>query len=178
MSGVSRSSIVYFHPPPSFAISSSNASLTPWFQSLPQISLPPPSSSPARSYEKVDRTAHEIKADVERHLEEKELIELGIPSSIVIGPFHVLTENVRQALSKKRKALANALLELLARILRGKVDSVSAPLLACLSVWQSVLCLFCGMLHLQNCISPNRVMKMGSTKGKPLWGLWVFLKVE
>jgi hypothetical protein len=50
---------------------------------------------------------------------------LGIPSSIVIGPFHVLTENVRQALSKKRKALANALLELLARILRSKVDNVS-----------------------------------------------------
>ena len=93
-----------------------------------QLPIRPSSSSfsnDTRSYEKVDRTAHEIKADVERHLEEKELIELGIPSSIVIGPFHVLTENVRQALSKKRKALANALLELLARILRSKVDSVS-----------------------------------------------------
>ena len=43
----------------------------------------------------------------------------------MIGPFWVNTENVRQALSKKRKALSNAVLELLAKKLRQQADGVS-----------------------------------------------------
>ena len=59
------------------------------------------------------------------HLEEKEKLENTIPSNIIIGPFWVNTENTRQALSKKRKALSNAVLELLARQLRKQADDVS-----------------------------------------------------
>ena len=59
------------------------------------------------------------------HLEEKEKLEATIPSNIIIGPFWVNTENTRQALSKKRKALSNAVLELLARQLRKQADDVS-----------------------------------------------------
>lgn len=40
------------------------------------------------------------------------------------GAFMVNTENVRQTLSKKRKALANAVLELLAKKLRQQADEV------------------------------------------------------
>lgn len=58
------------------------------------------------------------------HLEEKEVLEATIPGNIVIGPFWINTESVRQALSKKRKALSNAVLELLARQLRKQADDV------------------------------------------------------
>ena len=66
-----------------------------------------------------------MKQEVESHLQEKEILESVIPSNIVIGPFWVNTENVRQALSKKRKALSNAVLELLAKKLRQQADGVS-----------------------------------------------------
>lgn len=56
------------------------------------------------------------------HLREKEVLENTLPTSIIIGPFWVNAENVRQALSKKRKALSNAVLELLARKLRKQAD--------------------------------------------------------
>lgn len=58
------------------------------------------------------------------HLAAKEELEQTIPSNVVIGPFWVNTENVRQTLGKKRKALSNAVLELLARQLRKQADDV------------------------------------------------------
>ena len=67
----------------------------------------------------------EVKQEVEMHLKEKDIIEATIPGNIVIGPFWVNTENVRQTLSKKRKNLSNAMLELLARKLRNQADDVS-----------------------------------------------------
>lgn len=78
-----------------------------------------------RDYENQEHAAAEVKKEVEMHLEEKEKLEATIPSSIVIGPFWVSTENTRQALAKKRKALSNAVLELLARQLRKQADDVS-----------------------------------------------------
>ena len=78
-----------------------------------------------RTYEAQSHSAAEVKQEVESHLQEKEILESVIPSNIVIGPFWVNTENVRQALSKKRKALSNAVLELLAKKLRQQADGVS-----------------------------------------------------
>jgi dynein heavy chain len=77
-----------------------------------------------RAYETQEHTAAEVKREVEMHLEEKEKLEATIPSNITIGPFYINTENTRQALSKKRKALSNAVLELLARQLRKQADDV------------------------------------------------------
>lgn len=57
-------------------------------------------------------------------MKDKEKLENELPSSIVIGPYWVMTEGVRQALAKKRKALANAVIELLARKLRMQADMV------------------------------------------------------
>lgn len=62
---------------------------------------------------------------MEQHLKDKERLEHSLPSSIVIGPFIVRVEAVRQALSNKRKALANAMLNHLVRKLRKQVDDVS-----------------------------------------------------
>ena len=67
-----------------------------------------------------------MKQEIERHLRDKVKLEADLPSSIVIGPFWVMTEGVRQALAKKRKALANAVIELLAKKLRKQADMVSS----------------------------------------------------
>lgn len=71
-----------------------------------------------------EHTAAQVKAEVDMHLAEKEMLENTLPSNIVIGAFHVNTENVRQTLAKKRKALANAVLELLAKKLRIQATEV------------------------------------------------------
>uniref|UniRef100_A0A4W6F8M2 Dynein axonemal heavy chain 1 n=1 Tax=Lates calcarifer TaxID=8187 RepID=A0A4W6F8M2_LATCA len=73
---------------------------------------------PLRAY----ATSQEVKKQVEQHLKEKERIEQSLPSSIVIGPFIVRVEAVRQALSSKRKALANTMLAHLALKLRKQID--------------------------------------------------------
>lgn len=78
-----------------------------------------------REYEKQEHSAQEVKKEVEMHLQEKEIIEATVPSNIMIGPFWVNTDSVRQNLAKKRKNLSNAVLELLARQLRKQADDVS-----------------------------------------------------
>ncbi|TGZ66131.1 hypothetical protein CRM22_005485 [Opisthorchis felineus] len=78
-----------------------------------------------RIYESQNQSALEIKLQVENQLKEKEMVETTIPSSIIIGPFYVNTEPVRQTLIKKCKALTSALLDLLARQLRKQADQAS-----------------------------------------------------
>ena len=77
-----------------------------------------------RKFDSQEHSAAQVKAEIDMHLAEKERLESAIPSSIVVGAFWVNTENVRQSLSKKRKALANAVLELLAKKLREQADEV------------------------------------------------------
>lgn len=84
----------------------------------------------ASSHMHAEQTSQEVKKQVEQHLKEKERIEQSLPSSIVIGPFIVRVEAVRQALSSKRKALANTMLAHLALKLRKQIDDVS-PLFKC-----------------------------------------------
>lgn len=45
-----------------------------------------------------------------------------LPSNIIIGPFFVVTEGVRQNLAKKHKQLGEAILELLVQKLRNQGD--------------------------------------------------------
>ena len=77
-----------------------------------------------RDYDSQERSASEVKQEIERHLKDKEILENSLPSSIVIGPYWISTEGVKQALAKKRKALANAVIELLAKKLRKQADMV------------------------------------------------------
>ena len=65
-----------------------------------------------------------MKHEIEKHLAEKEILENSIPSAIVIGPFQINTETVRQKLANKRKALANQVIELLAKKLRKQNEEV------------------------------------------------------
>lgn len=70
-------------------------------------------------------SSQELKAEVEQHLKEMEIIEQSLPSSLVIGPFLVRVDAVRKSLTKKRKSLATALLEHLVQKLRVQIDKVS-----------------------------------------------------
>lgn len=62
------------------------------------------------------------------HLHEKEVLDSSLPSSIIIGPFYISVDNVKQSLSKKCKALATSMLDILAKNLHKEVDDVSAHL--------------------------------------------------
>lgn len=59
------------------------------------------------------------------HLREKEIVERVVPQSIVIGPFFVSTSKLREALSSKRKMLAEAVLNYQTRKVRNKAEEVN-----------------------------------------------------
>lgn len=59
------------------------------------------------------------------HLKEKEIIEKIIPSSIVIGPYHIVTSKIRDILSSKRKLLIESILNYQTRKVRGKAEEVN-----------------------------------------------------
>ncbi|XP_071059360.1 dynein axonemal heavy chain 1-like [Pseudochaenichthys georgianus] len=69
-----------------------------------------------------EQTSQEVKKEVEQHLKDKETLEHSLPSSIVIGTFVIRVEGVCQALSNKKKALANAMLATLVGKLSKQVD--------------------------------------------------------
>lgn len=83
-----------------------------------------------RAYQEQCPSAEEVREVVLTHLQEKEILDSSLPSSIVIGPFYINVDNVKQSLSKKRKALATSMLDILAKTLHKEVDSVSAPQLS------------------------------------------------
>jgi dynein heavy chain len=59
------------------------------------------------------------------HLKEKETIERLVPLNIVIGPFYIVTSKIREALSSKRKALAEAILNFQTKKVRQKAEDVN-----------------------------------------------------
>lgn len=72
-----------------------------------------------------NQTPQEVKQEVLEHLMEVEHLNKSIPSAIIIGPFMVNVEAIRQSLVKKRKGLAKALLDRLALRLRQQMQDVS-----------------------------------------------------
>ncbi|KAM6325251.1 LOW QUALITY PROTEIN: dynein axonemal heavy chain 1 [Podargus strigoides] len=77
-----------------------------------------------RDYEEQCPSAQEVTSIVNMRLSQKENLDDILPSSIVIGPFYVNTEDVKQNLTKKYKALATATLDLLAKNLHMQVESI------------------------------------------------------
>ncbi|KAJ7998998.1 hypothetical protein DPEC_G00210820 [Dallia pectoralis] len=75
-----------------------------------------------RAHGQPEQTPLEMKKEVIQHLKEKERLDQSLPASVVIGPFTVSVQTVRQNLSKKRRALANAALDRLALKLRKQVN--------------------------------------------------------
>ena len=59
------------------------------------------------------------------HLKEKETLEKLIPTSVVIGPYYVVTSKIRDNLSNKRKQLAEAVLNYQSKKVRIKAEVVS-----------------------------------------------------
>ena len=77
-----------------------------------------------REFSNAEQTLAQVKQVILNHLAKKQQVEDSIPSSIVIGPFLVMCEQVRQMLSKKCKTLANSVLEVLAKKLRNQADQI------------------------------------------------------
>ncbi|XP_058931925.1 dynein axonemal heavy chain 1 [Kogia breviceps] len=69
-------------------------------------------------------SAKEVREVVLTHLQEKEILDSSLPSSIIIGPFYVNVDNVKQSLSKKCKTLATSMLDILAKNLHKEVDDI------------------------------------------------------
>ncbi|XP_073447685.1 dynein axonemal heavy chain 1 [Aquarana catesbeiana] len=78
-----------------------------------------------RVFREKNPSASEVKLAVEEHLLEKERLDNALPNSIIVGPFQISIEGVKQNLSRKRKALSSALLELLAKSVHKEVDGIS-----------------------------------------------------
>lgn len=76
-----------------------------------------------------DMSALDVKREIEMHQAEKEHLEADIPNSIIIGPFWINCDTVRNFLVKKRRELAKAVLELLAKKLRTQTEEVWAAFL-------------------------------------------------
>lgn len=58
------------------------------------------------------------------HINEKDKLERNIPVSIVIGPYYIFAQKLREALSNKRKLLIEALLLSQTRKARTKTEEV------------------------------------------------------
>lgn len=67
----------------------------------------------------------DVQREVQKNLTERVVVDEAIPMSIVIGPFHLITEPIRSNLSKKRKAMAHAIMDLYASELKVKTEEVS-----------------------------------------------------
>ncbi|RMC00001.1 hypothetical protein DUI87_23409 [Hirundo rustica rustica] len=66
----------------------------------------------------------EVMDIVSTYLSEKETLDHLLPSSIIIGPFQVRIEHIRHNLSDKHKALATAMLDMLAKTLHSQVQKI------------------------------------------------------
>ncbi|XP_068171919.1 dynein axonemal heavy chain 1 [Antennarius striatus] len=74
------------------------------------------------SHTYAELTFQEVKEVVEHYQKQVEILQLSLPSSIVIGVFIVRVEPVRLTLSKKMKAAAKAMLDHFVVKLRKQVD--------------------------------------------------------
>ena len=78
-----------------------------------------------RDFEKTEKSIEEYRNEIQMHLREKDLLEKTIPNSIVIGPYFIFAQKLRDALSNKRKALMEALLVSQTRKARAKTEEVN-----------------------------------------------------
>ena len=84
----------------------------------------PTEEDPQQSDQPVERVSTQVKAEIDKHLKGKELVEKSLPQSVDIGPFHVNTDAVRLALAKKHKDIVRALLDFLVLQLRKESEQV------------------------------------------------------
>ena len=80
-----------------------------------------------RVYESQNQSAHDVKNEATRQFEEAKKLDVDLPHNIIIGPFLVNVNPLRNRLIKKRIDMAKAILDLLARQLRKQSDTVGSP---------------------------------------------------
>lgn len=78
----------------------------------------------SRDFEKTEKSIEEYRNEILMHVREKDKLEKNIPASIVIGPYYVFAQKLRESLSNKRKALIEALLLSQTRKARTKTEEV------------------------------------------------------
>lgn len=77
-----------------------------------------------RDFEKTEKSIEEYRNEVLMHMREKDKLEKNIPVSIIIGPYFIFAQKLREALSNKRKLLIEALLLSQTRKARNKTEEV------------------------------------------------------
>ena len=77
-----------------------------------------------RDFEKTEKSIEEYRNEILMHMKEKNKLEKNIPASIVVGPYYVLAQKLRETLSNKRKQLVEALLLSQTRKARTKTEDV------------------------------------------------------
>ncbi|XP_023791251.1 dynein heavy chain 1, axonemal [Cyanistes caeruleus] len=77
-----------------------------------------------KDYEEQFPPTQEVMKIVSMYMSEKETLDHILPSSIIIGPFQVMIEHIRHNLSDKHKALATAMLDMLAKTLHSQVQKI------------------------------------------------------
>lgn len=76
-------------------------------------------------YAEENHPASDIKEEINVHVKQKQLLEVNLPSSVVIGPFFVNVESLKQTLIEKRQMLIESLLTYLAERLAEQIETVS-----------------------------------------------------
>lgn len=79
-----------------------------------------------RRYKEENHPVHEVKEEVALHLRLKANLVSTIPAVIVIGPFIVQVDALRQFLINKRQEIATKLLTEFAIKMKGLLDGVSS----------------------------------------------------
>jgi hypothetical protein len=77
-----------------------------------------------RDFEKTEKSIEEYRNEISMHIQEKDKLEKNIPASIVIGPYYIFAQKLREALSNKRKLLIEALLASQTRKARTRTEEV------------------------------------------------------
>ena len=77
-----------------------------------------------RDFEKTEKSIEDYRNEILVHIHEKDKLEKSIPTSIIIGPYFISAQKLREALSNKRKALVEALLASQTRKARTKTEEV------------------------------------------------------
>ena len=78
-----------------------------------------------KEFEKNEKTIEQVRDEVKMHLKEKDSIEKLVPMNVIIGPFYVSTSKIREALSSKRKMLAESILMYQTRKVRARAEEVN-----------------------------------------------------
>jgi hypothetical protein len=80
--------------------------------------------SSSRDFEKTEKSIEEYRNEILMHARECDKLEKSIPMSIIIGPYYISVQKIRETLVNKRKASIEALLLSQTRKARAKSEEV------------------------------------------------------